>query len=745
MMKQVMPVAAALLCSFSAFSQPTDAIQNWAAPPYWTPAKVETDVAHSSRQALALPSSPMPFVAINPCRVLDTRNASGPYGGPIFAAGETRTYALATANPCTAPLPAGIAAFSLNITVTSTAGPGFVEAYPSEVPRPLASNVNFLTAGVQVGNAAVVATDGTANNDIDIYASQGTHIVVDMNGYYIATPSVTSLNTLTGDVLLKAGTNVTITPGIGTLSIDAASGTGPAGPAGPTGPAGTTGATGPQGPAGLTGATGSQGVKGDTGAIGPTGNTGAPGATGAQGPIGLTGATGPQGVKGDTGAIGPTGNTGAPGATGPQGPAGPTGATGPQGFIGLTGATGSQGPIGPTGSTGPQGPPGPTGVSGSMVLGAPGDTTLIGAGYTEIASTSIYYWAATTTTGAPSGRQLHTAVWTGSKMIVWGGYNGASLNDGGQYDSVANAWTATTATSAPSIRAYHTAVWTGSKMIVWGGFDGSTWLNDGGQYDPVANTWTATTTTGAPSGRYFHTAVWTGSRMIVWGGTDTSTYFNVGGQYDPGTTPGTDSWSATTTTGAPTGRHLHTAVWTGSRMIVWGGSNGAFLNDGGQYDPGTTPGTDSWSVVTATNAPSLRYLHTAVWTGSGSRMIVWGGTDFSTFFNDGGQYDPVGNTWTATTTAGAPTGRHLHTAVWTGSRMIVWGGNNGGVPLNDGSQYDPVANAWTATTATGAPSGRYRHTTVWTGSRMIVWGGYNGSVSLNDGGQWRTASLYMKN
>jgi hypothetical protein len=65
---------------------------------------------------------------------------------------------------------------------------------------------------------------------------------------------------------------------------------------------------------------------------------------------------------------------------------------------------------GATGPTGPQGPTGATGMSGSMVLGAPGDTTLIGAGYTEIAATPINLWTATTITGAPSGRWAHTAV-----------------------------------------------------------------------------------------------------------------------------------------------------------------------------------------------------------------------------------------------------------------------------------------------------------------------------------------------
>lgn len=71
--------------------------------------------------------------------------------------------------------------------------------------------------------------------------------------------------------------------------------------------------------------------------------------------------------------------------------------------------------------------------TGTFVLGTPGDTTLIGAGYTEVGSTGLEVWKATTTTGAPTGRSRHTAVWTGSKMIVWGGDNGAYLNTGGQW------------------------------------------------------------------------------------------------------------------------------------------------------------------------------------------------------------------------------------------------------------------------------------------------------------------------
>ena len=144
-----------------------------------------------------------------------------------------------------------------------------------------------------------------------------------------------------------------------------------------------------------------------------------------------------------------------------------------------------------------------------------------------------------------------------------------------------------------------------------------------------------------------------------------------------------DMWTATTTTNAPEARSGHTAVWTGSEMIIWGGGAGLMFNTGGRYNPST----DSWAATSTSNAPSVRIGHTAVW--SGSEMIVWGGVDDTIhFFNTGGRYNPVTNSWTATNTTNAPDGRSSHTAVWTGSEMIVWGGQNGVVTtfLNTGGR-----------------------------------------------------------
>jgi N-acetylneuraminic acid mutarotase len=325
-------------------------------------------------------------------------------------------------------------------------------------------------------------------------------------------------------------------------------------------------------------------------------------------------------------------------------------------------------------------------------------------------------WAPTTLTGAPEARTQHTGVSTGTHLAVWGGWNSGSLDSGGLYDPQADAWTAVSQLNAPSPRSGHQAVWDGTRMIVWGGGRPS-----GGRYDPTTQSWTPTSAGTAPTSRFDHTAVWTGNRMIVWGG-DRSLdggSLDSGGRYDPVI----DSWSATSTLGAPAPRRGHTAVWTGDRMLIWGGSDtsqggSTLLDSGGSYNPWT----DSWTPTSAIGAPSPRHWHTAIWTGT--RMVVWGGLTASGATDSGGRYDPAVDAWTPTSLFAAPLARSFHTAIWTGTRMLVWGGHSTNLlSLNTGGRYDPATNSWTATSTTGAPFPRGEHTAVWTGSRMIVWGG----------------------
>jgi N-acetylneuraminic acid mutarotase len=370
-------------------------------------------------------------------------------------------------------------------------------------------------------------------------------------------------------------------------------------------------------------------------------------------------------------------------------------------------------------------------------------------------------WTATSVSNAPNVRNGHTAVWTGSQMIIWGGSSGIILwNTGGRYDPTSDSWTDTSTTNTPSGRYLHTAVWTGSEMIVWGGAGCPVGCssNTGGRYNPSTDTWTATSTTNAPAARFDHTAVWTGSEMIVWGGRNGFDYYNTGGRYDPST----NNWTATSTTGAPAARAFHAAVWSGSEMIVWSGYDGFnFLNTGGRYNPSL----NSWTATSIANAPAARSDHTAVWTGN--EMIVWGGNSgIGNYLNTGGKYNPGTNSWAATSTTDAPSAREFHTAIWTDTEMIVWGGlpndfNSGGLygtpftpptptstptatptgtptptPRGTGGRYNPITDTWATTSTTDAPFARYDHTAIWSGTQMIVWGGLGDSGDLNTGGRY---------
>ncbi len=343
-------------------------------------------------------------------------------------------------------------------------------------------------------------------------------------------------------------------------------------------------------------------------------------------------------------------------------------------------------------------------------------------------------WTRISTIGEPSTRASFTAVWTGTEMIVWGGNYSPlpepALATGGRYNPITDKWTPTSTLGAPIGRSFHTAVWTGSEMIVWGGDDSqSITLSSGGRYNPATDSWTLTSMTGAPIARDQHTAVWTGSRMVIWGGlTESNAPLGDGGQYDPST----DTWSPVSSTRAPAARYFHTAVWTGSRMVVWGGLNGSTtINTGGRYDPAN----DSWSRLSTNGAPAARYRHTAVW--SGSEMIVWGGRPSDPEpppFDTGGRYDPESDRWRATSTTNAPSARSGHVAVFASNFMIVWAGDS--EAGNTGGRYDPATDTWTPTSTADAPEARSMFSAVWTGSQMIIWGGYAHSLALNGGGRY---------
>lgn len=211
-------------------------------------------------------------------------------------------------------------------------------------------------------------------------------------------------------------------------------------------------------------------------------------------------------------------------------------------------------------------------------------------------------------------------------------------------------------------------------MIVWGGTAGGTsYIGSGGSYDPATDVWTSLSAVGIPVARIGHTAVWTDTQMIVWGGKGTSGYLATGSRFTPSISGG--SWSATVATlasGVPAARMGHVAVWTGSKMIIWGGQSGSIpLGDGAVYS--TT--ADQWTTVSSTNAPAARFDHSAVWTGT--ELLIAAGANVSGAINSSAGYDPSTQQWRPLSSLGSPAARSQLGAAWSGTELLLFGGTSG--------------------------------------------------------------------
>jgi N-acetylneuraminic acid mutarotase len=236
-----------------------------------------------------------------------------------------------------------------------------------------------------------------------------------------------------------------------------------------------------------------------------------------------------------------------------------------------------------------------------------------------------------------------------------------------------------------------------------------------------------------------NTVIWTGTEMIVWGGSIDGTDVNTGGRYNPAT----DSWAATSSSNnVPEPGSSHTAVWTGTEMIVWGGTLG---NHGWRYNPAT----DTWIATPTAGAPSARSGHAAVWTGT--QMIIYFGSQFDTnlnqmvFFNDGYRYS--NNVWTAISATGTPTPRSNPLYVYGSNQLLIFGGYTNdlsGIPtlLADTARFNPTNSTWVISSGINPLAPRWGGSAVWVGNQMIAWGGYtndpvNGApVFLNTGGRY---------
>jgi hypothetical protein len=145
-----------------------------------------TAVDKAGNENPAVTSVPTPnaagFYTLTPCRIVDTRNATGPYGGPPLAAQALRSFALA--GNC--GIPATAKAVSLNVTITGPTAGGDLSLFPGGTTPPRTSTINFATSQTRANNAVLrVASDGKATLSVLNGMASGTvHLILDVNGYF---------------------------------------------------------------------------------------------------------------------------------------------------------------------------------------------------------------------------------------------------------------------------------------------------------------------------------------------------------------------------------------------------------------------------------------------------------------------------------------------------------------------------------------------------------------------------------
>jgi hypothetical protein len=132
--------------------------------------------------AQGVPTPPIAFVGITPCRLADTRGNgfSGAFGPPTLAAQSPRVFPVA--GNC--GIPPSAQAVSANLAVTNTSGVGFISVWPEGAPQPvpLVASMNY-APGQTIANA-VLAPLG-ASGGLTVYSRVGADLIFDVNGYFV--------------------------------------------------------------------------------------------------------------------------------------------------------------------------------------------------------------------------------------------------------------------------------------------------------------------------------------------------------------------------------------------------------------------------------------------------------------------------------------------------------------------------------------------------------------------------------
>jgi len=316
------------------------------------------------------------------------------------------------------------------------------------------------------------------------------------------------------------------------------------------------------------------------------------------------------------------------------------------------------------------------------------------------APSSGMYWSRAPVSGSPhTALRAHTTTLVGSNVYVFGGCDSRTcFNELYVLDADSFHWsTPHVVGDLPLPLRAMTCTTVGKKLVVFGGGDGPAYYNDVYVLDTVNFRWSRPRILGerAPSKRRAHTACLHKNGIYVFGGGDGIRALN-------------DIWRLDVT-------DVNKMSW----KLISGSSSSS--------PPSTS---DKSTGATKDLRPKARGYHTANMVGS--KLIIFGGSDGGECFNDVWVYDVETHTWKAVHIP--VTFRRLsHTANIVGSYLFVVGGHDGNEYSNDVLLLNLVTMTWDKRKVYGLPpSGRGYHGTVLHDSRLLVIGGFDGSEVFGD-------------
>ena len=127
----------------------------------------------------AVAQTALRFTPVVPCRVVDTRNANGQFGGPAIQGRTSRSFAIPD-GAC--KIPSNAWGYSLNVTVVPSAPLGYLTVWPTSEVQPAVSNLNSVDGRVKANAVTVLGTAERAA--VSVFASDTTNVILDINGYY---------------------------------------------------------------------------------------------------------------------------------------------------------------------------------------------------------------------------------------------------------------------------------------------------------------------------------------------------------------------------------------------------------------------------------------------------------------------------------------------------------------------------------------------------------------------------------